>query len=104
MTQRMAAIPDAGEMPALDKRLLFLLAAGAGLSVANSYYNQPMLGRLAAEFGVGPAAVAAIPFATLIGNTTGVIFIAPLGDKIERRRLIVITTLGLAFALLERVR
>ncbi|WP_244294680.1 MFS transporter [Pannonibacter sp. P2PFMT1] len=99
MTQRTAVQPDTGEMPALGKKLLLLLAAGAGLSVANSYYNQPMLGRLAEEFGVGPAAVAAIPFATLIGNTTGVIFIAPLGDKIERRRLIVVTTFSLASTL-----
>lgn len=79
--------------------MLCLLATSAGLSVANSYYNQPMLGRLASEFGVGAAEIAAVPFATLIGNTVGVFFIAPLGDRFERRGLIVMTTLSLACAL-----
>lgn len=100
MTQASGTAPDADATPALDRGLLFLLSAGAGLAVANSYYNQPMLARLAAEFGAGPGAVAFIPFATLMGNTIGVVFIAPLGDRIERRRLIVITTLALSLALM----
>ena len=37
-----------------SSRLVLLLAASAGLSVASLYYSQPMLGVLAADIGVSP--------------------------------------------------
>ena len=84
----------------LDGKTMPLLAAGAGLAVANTYYSQPMLAELSIAFGTTPAVVAAIPMAALTGNTLGVIFLAPLGDKFERRALIVLTTVALALGLL----
>lgn len=83
----------------LDGKLILILAGGAGLAVANPYYCQPMLAELAGELRVAPAVVTAIPVAALVGNTLGVIFLAPLGDKFERRSLIVLTTIALALAL-----
>ena len=73
--------------------LIFLLAATAGLVVANIYYNQPVLNAIAATFGVGPAAVAWVATATQLGYAAGLLFVVPLGDGIDRKWLIIASTL-----------
>jgi predicted MFS family arabinose efflux permease len=83
----------------MNRGLLVVLSSSAGLAVANSYYNQPMLGRLAIEYGLTAALASAIPFLTQFGNAAGVLFIAPLGDRLERKRLILMTTAALVAAL-----
>lgn len=84
----------------LTPTLTWLLALAAGAAVANSYYNQAMLGHLAADFAVPGATVAAIAALTQLGNAIGVLLLAPLGDRIERRRLILLTIALLVTALL----
>ncbi|OIN98423.1 MAG: MFS transporter [Desulfovibrionaceae bacterium CG1_02_65_16] len=79
--------------------IVALMAASAGLCVASIYYNQPMLGILARSFQVGPGEVSQIPMATQVGYAAGLLLLSPLGDRYERRSLIVWTTLGLAVAL-----
>lgn len=91
-------------MPETPKRdmpasLLAVLALAAGVLVANIYYNQPMLGLLASHFAVDGAAVAAVPVLTQVGYAAGLLFLAPLGDCLERKRLILITTAALTAAL-----
>lgn len=91
-------------MPEIQKRdmpasLLAVLALAAGVLVANIYYNQPMLGLLASHFAVDGAAVAAVPVLTQVGYAAGLLFLAPLGDCLERKRLILITTAALTAAL-----
>lgn len=76
-----------------------LMAAAAGLFVASIYYNQPVLGLLAREFQVDAATVSHVAVLTQVGYALGLLFLASLGDCVERRRLIVLTTLGLALAL-----
>lgn len=83
----------------LPPSLLFLLAAAAGIMVANIYYNQPMLGLLARDFAVGGAEIATIPVLTQVGYALGLLFLSPLGDIIERKRLILITAAALTAAL-----
>ena len=73
--------------------LIFLLAATAGLVVANIYYNQPVLNAIAATFKVGSAAVAWVATATQLGYAAGLLFVVPLSDGIDRKWLIVASTL-----------
>jgi predicted MFS family arabinose efflux permease len=68
-------------------QVLFMTATCI-LVAGNLYYNQPLLGILAAEFGVSDQKIALIPSATLIGYALGIVFLLPLGDMIERRKLL----------------
>lgn len=52
------------ENKGLPKSLLYLMAFGAGLIVANNYYNQPLLGLIARSFQVSESEVSNIPLFT----------------------------------------
>ncbi len=68
--------------------LTMLLAVTAGIAVANIYYAQPMVGLIAASFGTsGPAAVECVTAAQL-GYAAGIVLLVPLGDRLDRRQLI----------------
>ncbi|BBP03401.1 MFS transporter [Sulfuriferula plumbiphila] len=84
----------------ISPRLVGLLAVAAGATVANLYYSQPLLVAIAADIGVRPAAVSVVPTATQLGYAAGLLLLVPLGDSMERRRLIVATTLCAVLMLL----
>ncbi|WP_435947960.1 MFS transporter [Dryocola sp. BD586] len=75
---------------ALSGKTVFLLAAGAGLSVASIYYSQPMLGIIAAAFKAGVSDIGLVPMLTQIGYALGILLLAPLGDRFDRRRIILV--------------
>ncbi|MGJ0192689.1 MFS transporter [Pantoea sp. RRHST58] len=80
--------------------LVFTLAAGAGLSVASIYYSQPMLDIIGKQFNVGVGAVGMVPMLTQMGYALGILLLAPLGDRHDRRAIILIKGLLLVAALL----
>ncbi|KWT94044.1 Permeases of the major facilitator superfamily [Variovorax sp. WDL1] len=88
------------EAQALPASLLLLLAAAAGLAVASLYYSQPMLGVLGAEVGASDRAVGLVPTLTQFGYALGIGLLAPLGDRYDRRRIILIKAGVLGAALL----
>jgi predicted MFS family arabinose efflux permease len=76
-----------------------LLAAGAGLSAATLYYNQPMLALLARDLGATPEEIGLVPTMTQLGYSAGIIGFAPLGDRLDRRRVILVKGVVLALLL-----
>lgn len=78
--------------PALTTRLVVLLAVGSGLSVASNYYVQPLLPDLADEFGVGSSVVGLLVTVSQVGFVAGLALLVPLGDLVERRRLLTAVT------------
>jgi predicted MFS family arabinose efflux permease len=69
--------------------MVLLLAAATGLIVANLYYAQTLVGPISAATGLSAGAAGLIVTLTQIGYTLGLLFVVPLGDLLENRRLIV---------------
>ncbi len=86
--------------PSLSPALTLLLATATGLAVASIYYVQPLLGLLASEFGVGSATVGLLPTLTQLGYGAAILLLSPLGDRFDRRRIIVTKAAALVAALL----
>nr|WP_315429241.1 MFS transporter [uncultured Albidiferax sp.] len=84
----------------LPGALVLLLAAGAGLAAAALYYAQPILGVLGNEFNATPGAIGLVPTLTQLGYALGLILLAPLGDRFDRRRIILGKAAILSLALL----
>src|SRR5258708_1434290 len=77
-----------------------LLAGACGLIVANLYYAQPLAGPISAALGLSARATGLIVTMTQIGYGAGLLFIVPLSDLIENRRLALIMLGVSALALL----
>ncbi|WP_245518174.1 MFS transporter [Azorhizobium sp. AG788] len=93
----MGTTMDGAASAGLGRGTTFAMAAAAGIAVANIYYNQPMLALMEAALP-GPL-TAAVPTATQLGYAVGLFLLVPLGDLMERRRLIVIQFGVLALAM-----
>lgn len=65
-----------------------LFAFAAGFTVANLYYNHPILNLLAKDFDVRYEQVAQIPTVMQAGYATGLLFLCPLGDLLPRRSFV----------------
>ena len=91
--------PHAASGASLSTALLGFLAFLAGATVANLYYSQPLLTRIAASFHIAPGRAGLVTVATQIGYAAGLMLIVPLGDGQERKRLIITTTGLIAGAL-----
>lgn len=78
---------DTGE--GLSRIATLIFAATAGLNVANIYYAQPLLDSMARDFAISPSTIGLVVTLTQVGYALGLIFIVPLGDLIDRRRLVI---------------
>ena len=76
--------------PTTSRPPVFLLALGAGLGAASLYYAQPVLGTMARDLEVSPEHIGNVPMFTQLGYALGLVAFAPLGDKLERRGVIVV--------------
>ncbi|MDM0059319.1 MFS transporter [Variovorax fucosicus] len=94
------AIVPAPSGASLPASLILLLATGAGLAAAALYYSQPMLGVLGADIGASARAVGFVPTLTQLGYALGILLLVPLGDRYDRRRIIVFKAAVLCAALL----
>jgi len=77
----------------LSPALILLMSMATGLAVASNYYAQPLLDTIARAFSLSASSAGLIVTAAQLGYAAGLLFLVPLGDMFERRRLIVSMTL-----------
>lgn len=82
----------------MPRSLIVLFAIASGLSVANVYYAQLLLDALAVDFSISQATVGGVVTATQVGCALALLL--PLGDRVERRRLMIMQLAALVTALL----
>ncbi len=80
----------------LDAALVWLMALTCGLVVANIYYNQPLLAAIGRTFHISDSRASLLATATQVGYTLGMVLVVPLGDMLERKRLILLMLLAAA--------
>jgi predicted MFS family arabinose efflux permease len=73
----------------LSRGLVLLMAVATGLAVANLYYVQPLLPAVADDLGLPSATAGLVVTVLQLGYAAGLVLLLPLGDLLERRRLIV---------------
>ena len=66
------------------------MAAMAGLTVANLYYNQPLLEMIRCDLQTTSSLANLIAVITQVGYALGLFFIVPTGDLFSRRKIIVV--------------
>lgn len=88
------------ENTGLPSSLLWILAIIAGISVANLYYNQPLLNLISHDLKVSEFSANLIAMTTQIGYALGLLFIIPLGDLYKRKTIILINFSILVVSLL----
>ncbi|MEU4653592.1 MFS transporter [Streptomyces sp. NPDC023723] len=95
-----AAARAATPRPTLRSRLFLpLIAVCTAATAANIYIAAPLLPLIARDFGSTPSAVAWLASVAQFGYAAGLLFFAPLGDRVNRRRLVAVLTLAAAVAL-----
>ena len=85
---------------AVSRWVIFMLALGAGFSVASIYYAQPLLPLMGADLHLSIEGMGLVPTLTQAGYALGILFLLPLGDRHDRRTLILIKSAALALFLL----
>jgi predicted MFS family arabinose efflux permease len=94
-------MPAAAPAPrALEARLMTLLAATMFAAAGSIHFQTAMLGAIAQEFGASAAETGWVPTMTFAGFVLGIIFIVPLGDRADKRRLLLMQHVALIASLL----
>ncbi|PTQ95677.1 putative MFS family arabinose efflux permease [Mucilaginibacter yixingensis] len=76
--------------PTLTSATLWIMTITTGFVVANIYYNQPLLGDIAHTYHVNNGKAGQVAMLTQVGYALGLLFIVPLGDMFERKRLMLV--------------
>jgi predicted MFS family arabinose efflux permease len=91
--------PTSGGSDELSNLQLATMAIAAAVTAANLYYCQPLLSQIARSLHMTARETADIPMLTQVGYALGLLFFAPLGDMVERRRLVTVLLLVVTVSL-----
>ena len=94
------SLPVGGSSP-LTRLTILLFAVASGLAVANAYFAHPLLDVMADDLRLSRTVAGLIVGATQLGYGLGLILLVPLGDLVDRRKLIIIQSLLTAVALVS---
>ena len=78
------------ENQGIPRSILLMMAIVAGLTVANCYYNQPLLELIRHDLDITEQKANLITVITQIGYALGLFFLIPLGDMLSRKKLILV--------------
>jgi predicted MFS family arabinose efflux permease len=81
------AAPDTGT-PVLPQGTLLLMATACGLCAGANYFNQPLLHSIAVDLGISEARASLTVTMAQVSYALGLLLLVPLGDMLERRRLV----------------
>jgi predicted MFS family arabinose efflux permease len=84
------------ENKGISRSLILMMAVLAGLSVANLYYNQPLLELIRRDLSVTEVQANLISVITQVGYATGLFLVIPMGDLYSRRKIILVCMLSAA--------
>lgn len=85
----------------LSRALALLFAAASGLAVANAYFAHPLLDVMADDLDLPRATIGLVVGATQVGYGLGLILLVPVGDLVDRRKLVITQSLLMVLALLS---
>ncbi len=88
----MTSLPTAKPASQMTKGMAMLFAFCCGAIVANIYYAQPIISLIAPDIGLSSTLASFIVSLTQIGYALGLFFLVPLGDLLENRKLMIVTT------------
>ena len=74
----------------IPRHILLMMAIMAGFTVANLYYNQPLLDMICRETGITQVEANLITVVTQIGYALGLLFVVPIADMVSTRRIVVL--------------
>jgi predicted MFS family arabinose efflux permease len=72
----------------VTRKLVLLLAVVCGVTTANAYYAQPMLGQIASALHASDTGVSLLITAGQVGTAIGLLFLVPAADIVRRRSLL----------------
>src|SRR6476646_11452623 len=82
------------EKSLVSQSTVWLMAITVGAIVANIYYIQPLLAEIARTFGLPVTRAGTVAMLSQAGTALGMFLFVPLGDKYERRSLILLLVIG----------
>src|SRR5580704_18795620 len=100
ISARFGEVTERSEEALIPQTTVWLMAITVGVIVANIYYVQPLLADIAHTFGLSVTRVGTVAMLSQAGTALGMFLFVPLGDKYERRSLILLLVIGELVALL----
>lgn len=86
--------------PVITPTLAVIFAVAGGVAVGNLYWAQPLLSQIAEGFLVPSSSAGFLVTATQIGYALGILMIVPLGDILDRKKLLALVMVASSVSLL----
>lgn len=100
MQKRISSSRENQETRTVSRALVWLMAIGAGVGVANVYYIQPAIPLVQTSLGITTEKASFVPAVSQFGYAAGMLLLAPFGDIMDRKLLVLIKLVLLTAALL----
>ncbi len=84
----------------LHRGVVLLMSTTVGFAVASNYYIQPLLALVRDSLHMSTQTAGLVVTVAQVGYALGLLFLLPLADLVERRRLVIAMTVATALALL----